>query len=61
MAVRASTVIREHALEALNDESIPDEEKEWIELLVLNQVVGVEYEDEEDETNLNEKEMKGKY
>lgn len=49
MAVRASTVLRERALEALNDDSIADEEKEWIELLVLNQVLGVEYEDDEEE------------
>ena len=54
MAVRASSIIREHALEALEDESIPDEEKEWIELLVLNQVVGVEYEDDDDENDEEE-------
>ena len=49
MAVQASTILREQALEALNDESIPDEEKEWIELLVLNQIVGVEYDDDDQE------------
>jgi len=49
MAVQASTVLRERALEALNDESILEEEKEWIELLILNQIVGVEYEDDDQE------------
>ncbi len=49
IAVRTSTDLRERALEALNDESIADEEKEWIELLVLNQIIGVEYEDDDDE------------
>jgi hypothetical protein len=60
MAVHASTVIRERALEALNDESIPSEEKEWIELLVLNQVLGVEYEDDEDEEGDEEKDEEAK-
>ena len=47
-------VLRERALEKVEDESIPNEEKEWIELLVLNQIIGVEYEDDEEEDDEEE-------
>jgi len=58
VAVQASTALRGRALYALNDESIANEEKEWIELLVLNQIIGVEYEshDEDEEDDGRKKE-----
>mmetsp|Transcript_26922 Transcript_26922/g.74006 ORF Transcript_26922/g.74006 Transcript_26922/m.74006 type:complete len:726 (+) Transcript_26922:56-2233(+) len=49
MAVKSSIVLRKRALDAVEDKCIADEEKEWIELLVLNQIVGVEYETEDDD------------
>ncbi|KAL3945193.1 MAG: hypothetical protein SGBAC_000730 [Bacillariaceae sp.] len=50
-AVESASRLRPKALEILEDEDVEDLLlKEWIELLVLNQVVGVEFEALEDES-----------
>ena len=48
-AVEASTMLRHQALKALEDDSVPEDVKEWIELLILNEIVGTQYENNEEE------------
>ncbi|MGK3737777.1 MAG: hypothetical protein ACI8RD_003680 [Bacillariaceae sp.] len=64
-AVETSTMLRHQTLQALEDDSVPEDVKEWIELLILNEIVGTQYEDNEeeeddddDENEINKDEVK---
>jgi hypothetical protein len=58
-AAEDASQLRTRGLEILNDESVEDGMlKEWIELLILNQVVGVEFEIDDDvEATTNQEEI----
>lgn len=58
-AAEYASTLRSKGLDILGDDSIEDEfVKEWVELLVLNQVVGVEFEvdDDDEEDNMTDQE-----
>ena len=55
-AVQSAVQVRTTTLSLLEDEDCPEQVKEWLELLMLNQVAGVEYvvnEDDDDEEEEN--------
>ncbi|CAJ1957246.1 unnamed protein product [Cylindrotheca closterium] len=57
-AVENASRLRSKALEILNDEDVEDLLlKEWIELLILNQVVGVEFEPTQEESEEEEEDL----
>ena len=59
-AAEYAAELRTRALQVLDDETLEDSKllKEWVELLVLNQVVGVEFEvDDDTEANSNHDEI----
>jgi len=53
-AVESAVKVRTTSLQLLDDETCPTEVKEWLELLLLNQVSGVEYvvDDDDEEKDL---------
>ena len=56
LAADHAKLVRQQALLAVERADLSDGVKEWIEVLVLNQIVGVQYEDEDDDENSNKNE-----
>lgn len=48
-AVQSASRLRRRALTRLERDDTPDEVREWIEMLVMNQILGVEYEEDDDD------------
>jgi len=58
-AVETSVMLRPRALQALEDGDTIPEVKEWIEFLILNEIVGTQYEDDDDDSEDEEEDREG--